>query len=339
MNSASVSCPSSLEAKVSETRARVAVCIGTFRRRELLRNLLAGLACLTFRGVSPPEIEIIVIDNDPSASAKEICESVTLPHSIRYVVEPRRGIAYVRNRALAEAKGANFIAFIDDDEVPSEGWLDELLVASEIFAADIVSGPVLPRYAPGVAEWVKRGGFFDRPNFDTGTFLECCSTNNVLLRSEVLNVVPRFDDRFQLTGGEDTQFFSRVHRAGGKIVWCREAIAHETVPKERATLEWILRRGYQSGNSWVLSEMSVNKGLRVQMKRLLKACAHMLIGGTNALLSVCFAKIAFTKALRRMCLGAGMLSGLAGRKFLAYRSTAAADGIDSSPEFVEHVSP
>ncbi len=323
--------------KVGESDVRVAICIGTFRRRELLREGLAGLARLTFRRVATPEIEIFVVDNDSSGSAKEICETATLPYPVRYIVEPKRGIVHVRNRALTEAVAANFIAFLDDDEVPSEAWLDELLAAQARFGADVVSGPVLPSYAPGIAEWVKRGGFFVRPNRETGSPLEFCSTNNVLMRNEVLGRVPRFDDRFQLTGGEDTQFFLRVQRVGFKIIWSQEAIVHESVPKERATFGWILRRGYQSGNSWVLSEMSLDAALRIRAIRFVKGCTHLLVGLTGALVCSCLGKAAFTRALRKACLGAGMLTGLVGSKFLAYQSPAGIR-IDEATEFIEPTS-
>jgi glycosyltransferase involved in cell wall biosynthesis len=328
---------SDLKAKVGKSDVRVAICIGTFRRRELLREALAGLARLTFRKVATPEIEIIVVDNDSSGSAKEICRTATLPYPIRYIAESKRGIVHVRNRALAEAGAANFIVFLDDDEVPSEAWLDELLATQARFGADVVSGPVLPSYAPGIAEWVKRGGFFVRPNRETGSPLEFCSTNNVLMRNEVLGRVPRFDDRFQLTGGEDTQFFLRVQRVGCKIIWSQEAIVHESVPKERATFGWILRRGYQSGNSWALSEMSLDAALRIRALRFVKGCTHLLVGLTSALVCLCFGKAAFTRALRKACLGAGMLTGLVGSKFLAYQS-AAGIRIDEAPEFIEPTS-
>jgi succinoglycan biosynthesis protein ExoM len=313
---------------------RVAICICTFRRCELLRDALAGLARLKFQKMTTPEIEIIVVDNDPSGSAKEICESSANPFPLRHVVEPARGIVHARNRALAEAGLVDFIAFLDDDEVPSEAWLDELLAAQVRFGADVVSGPVLPSYAIGVAAWVKRGGFFDRPERETGSSLEFCSTNNVLIRSNVFGRVPRFDDRFQLTGGEDTQFFLRVRRAGCSIVWSREAIVCETVPKERARFSWILRRGYQSGNSWALSEMSIDAGFGTRARRLLKASAHVFLGMTSALFSIFYGKAALTKALRKSCVGAGMLAGLAGRKFLAYQSPVSL-GVASTPDFVE----
>jgi succinoglycan biosynthesis protein ExoM len=299
---------------------RIAICIGTFQRRELLGNLLAGLSQLTFRKMPTPEIEVIIVDNDAAESARGICEAAAFPWRKKYVVEPRRGIANVRNRAVQEADNANLIAFIDDDEVPSASWLDELLWTQKEFDVDVVTGPVLPDFSPGVAEWVKRGQFFERPKHKTGDRLKSSSTNNVLISSEVFSRVSGFDERFQLTGGEDTQFFFRVARAGYRIVWSQEAVVHETVSKERANLRWILHRGYQSGNSWALCESSLDGRAHVRLARFAKACGHVIVGAGMVFVGFFSGRIAVLQALRRACLGAGMLAGSFGRKYLAYAS-------------------
>src|SRR5579864_4455730 len=303
---------------------RIAICVGTFQRRELLRSLLTGISQLTFRKMPTPEIEIIVVDNDAAGSAREICEAVKLPWRKKYVVEPRRGIAYVRNRAVHEADNVNLIAFIDDDEAPCASWLDELLWAQRKFNADVVTGPVLPRFVTGVADWVKRGEFFEKPKYETGNSPDLPSTNNALIRSEVFSCIAGFDEQFQLTGGEDTHFFLRVARAGYRIVWSQEAVVYETISKERANLGWILHRGYQGGNSWALCESSLDGRARVRIARFAKGCVHVVGGVGLVFVSFFSGRAAVLWALRRACLGAGMLTGLFGRKYLAYASSGAA---------------
>ena len=72
--------------------------------------------------IRPTDIEIvvIVIDNDPGGSAREIVAGYmdAAPFVVRYLHEPRRGIAFARNAALdaAQESGAKWIAFIDDDD-------------------------------------------------------------------------------------------------------------------------------------------------------------------------------------------------------------------------------
>ncbi|OLE01988.1 MAG: hypothetical protein AUI36_43645 [Cyanobacteria bacterium 13_1_40CM_2_61_4] len=97
----------------------------------------------------------------------------------------------------------------------------------------------------------------------------------MLIRKSVFASVSGFDERFNLTGGEDTHFFSQVRHAGHSMVWSRDAIVRESVPPGRAKLAWILRRGYQSGNSWVLCELALDSRTRVWWMRFVKSWAHM----------------------------------------------------------------
>jgi succinoglycan biosynthesis protein ExoM len=300
---------------------RVAICVATFRRRELLHDLLSGIAQLTFRKVQAPQIQIVVVDNDELVSAEGICATVSSPWPIKYVVEAKRGISHVRNRAIAEAGSVDFVAFIDDDEVPSAHWLDELLWTQTEFDADVVSGPALPRYASDVADWVKRGGFFDRRVSATGTTRRACASNNVLVGTHVFRSVLRFDDAFALSGAEDTHFFLRVSQAGHKIVWSQEAVVFEAVSAERGTVTWILRREYQTGNGWVFCEAGVDHRLSSRMVWFSKACGHVVIGSANAVWhSALLDRAAVVRSLQRVSLGAGMLAALAGHRFLAYQN-------------------
>lgn len=304
-----------------ETRPRVAICICTYKREALLSELLDAVGRLTFRKVRAPQIEVVVVDNDEFSSAQGVCGSAVIPWPVRYVVEPGRGITYARNRAIEEAGPVDFLAFIDDDEVPSTEWLDELLSAQDTFAADVVSGAVLPKYAPGTADWVMTGGFFGSRRLATGATRNTCATNNVLIGTHVLRAVHGFDHSFALSGAEDTDFFLRVTRAGYKIVWSQEAVVFETVPTNRATVRWILRRDYQTGNGWVFCEARFDSRVRSRVSRLSKAMAHLAVGLANAAWhSMQLDKASTVRSLRRVSLALGMLSALAGNRFLAYAS-------------------
>ncbi len=108
----------------------LAVCALTYRRPEGLARLLDGLAGLAFSG-EPPELRIIIVDNDPDRSARAFCDerARSFPWPLEYRHEPTPGIAPARNAALEAARGADWIAFIDDDEVPEQAWLDSLIQA------------------------------------------------------------------------------------------------------------------------------------------------------------------------------------------------------------------
>jgi succinoglycan biosynthesis protein ExoM len=303
---------------------RVAICIATFRRQELLRALLDGIAQLSFHRVQAPHLHLVVVDNDEFASAREVCSASSRPWPVRYVVEPKRGITFARNRAIAEAGSVDFVAFIDDDEIPSAQWLDELLWAQAEFAADVVSGPVVPTFTPEVAGWVRRGRFFDARISATGTPRKTCASNNVLIAAEVFRRIPHFDHAFALSGAEDTDFFLRVCAAGCKIVWSQEAFVAETITSDRANVAWLLRREYQTGNGWVFCEAGVNGSLPGLAFRSAKSCGHIAIGSLTALFRLLtLDKAGVVRAAQRVSLGSGMLSALFGYRFMAYQNAGA----------------
>lgn len=292
----------------------------------MLRQLLVGISQLTFDRMPAPDILVVIVDNDEARSAAEVCDSVALPWPAKYVVEARRGIAQARNRAIREAENSDFFVFVDDDEVPTPLWLDELLWTQACFEGEVVCGPVLPRFAEGAPEWIKAGHFFSKQVYATGHLIGSCSTANVLISKQVMATVCGFDERFALTGGEDTDFSLRVCKAGFKIICSGGGVVFESVPTSRASLKWLLRRAYQSGNSWVLCESTLDRRISTRIGRAIKASGHILLGAASACLSPVFGKAALAKALSNLCLGVGMIAALAGKNFQAYRSAGSGTG-------------
>ena len=51
------------------------------------------------------------------------------------------------------------------------------------------------------------------------------------------------------TGGEDSDFFARHFNNGRVFVWCDEAVARETVPPERCTARFHMKRLWRAGTT------------------------------------------------------------------------------------------
>jgi succinoglycan biosynthesis protein ExoM len=227
----------------------LSICVPSYRRPGGLFLLLGALDAQEF-GEAPPEIRIVVVDNDEAESAREVIDDARswLRHPIHYRVEKRVGIPQARNAALAAALSSDWIAFIDDDEVPEPGWLDALLRTQRVTGADVVTGPSLPRFIEPPPEWIIASGLFEPLRHATGAPVATAYTNNVLARGSALRALDTFfDERFTLGVGEDAELFARVAAAGGRIVWADDAIVYENVPPARATLRWMLARGYRDG--------------------------------------------------------------------------------------------
>ena len=135
-------------------RKHICICICTYKRPEILGQLLKHLSGQNTEGLF--SYSIVVADNDHVQSARSVVHEFAAESSISvsYCVEPQQSIALARNKAVSTATG-DFIAFIDDDEVPSPDWLRLLFEAIESYGADGVLAPVLPRFLTPPPEWIR----------------------------------------------------------------------------------------------------------------------------------------------------------------------------------------
>jgi GT2 family glycosyltransferase len=307
----------------SGTRPRVTVCIVTFQRTAGLARLLDAMTRLVFPRHGP-EMSIVVVDNDVERSAEAACQQARARTNwpLRYEVEPRRGIPFVRNKAVACAGQADFVAFLDDDEVPEPCWLDELLDVQARFGADVVTGPTLCSYAEDAPAWVKNGRFYQPPRYATGQRLETAYTGNVLIRAEVFRQVrPLFDERIGLGVGEDVNFFRRVQRAGYTIVWADQAVVTQSMPASRTTARGILQRAFSIGNAHSHLKFDDWPTFAAVLAVLCEASCTFAKGMGLLPLGLFLGKRGFVRSLWHVYRAAGMLVGLMGFRYPYYRMT------------------
>ena len=261
----------------------------------------------------------------PLPSPAPHCER--FPWLLHYVSEPRRGITFARNAALerATALGCDFVAFIDDDEVPGPRWLVALLAAQRRSGAAAVLGAVEPVFPPQTPNWLIEGRFFETHAFADGAEIGDAHTANVLIDLRRLAALGlRFDHRYALTGGEDTMLFRDLLDAVGRIVYAADAVAYETVPASRARLAWLLRRLYRTGNvEAALYLRCRRRGLWrrpvIALRGLLRVT---LVGGlflANLLVLGFGRKHRIVRPLYTLCRGCGILSSTLGWNYSEYR--------------------
>jgi succinoglycan biosynthesis protein ExoM len=308
---------------VASTRATVGVI--TYKREQELGRLLQSLASLSL----PPEVEVdlVVVDNDASASARNVVERLrqTLPFPARYVVERSRGIACARNRVIREAGQADLLAFIDDDEIPSQGWLQELVRVQAMFRADIVAGPTIA-VVGNDSPWTVRSIDFDgRKRLETGSTFLLAGAGNMLITQKALRALdPVFDERFNLTGGEDTHLCLRANSLGLRTAWADSALVTEPVVPQRARLRWLLKRAFRGGNTMTACELALSpdptKRLQVRLGRVAKGGFRVALGVLRILLGGVRGRwTEVVVGLRSMMTGVGMISGVFGFGYSEYR--------------------
>jgi glycosyltransferase involved in cell wall biosynthesis len=67
-------------------------------------------------------IKVLIIDNNCTDGTMNVVKKFRERLPIRRVTENRQGLAYARNRAVAEFRG-DFLLFTDDDVRLGPGWL------------------------------------------------------------------------------------------------------------------------------------------------------------------------------------------------------------------------
>jgi len=299
--------------------AKVNICICTFKRPQLLTNCLESLKYIIIP--ANVTITVTVIDNDQNLSAKSIVDrfSGAFPFEIYYHCEERRGIPCVRNRAIQVTLDLNsdYLVFIDDDEWVEPLWLKLLYDFCKAQGGDVVvSGDVISELPDNISEDIR--SLFNRKQRETGAQLDSCATNNVLVPIHVIaDLGLRFDETNPLSGGEDTRFFYEAAKSGIVIKKCSEALVHEKVPVNRATIRWLSKRKFSAGTT--VSWRKLQDG-RTKLSIILSSVSVIIFGLINCIFMILIGNRAErNKSWLKVCRSLGVLSGVFGMTVDSYR--------------------
>jgi glycosyltransferase involved in cell wall biosynthesis len=204
--------------------------------------------------------EVLVVDNALEREVAALVEewkTQPLPFSLRYVAEPRVGLSYARNRALASTD-APLIGFIDDDAQAGTNWMSAILAAFARWPeCSALGGPIRPIPPQTLPEWwppecasllsivdIKTDdGWLHGPFFPAGA--------NCAFRRTALENVGGFRTDLgagaELPFGEETEMFLRLLRQRHSIRFEPQAIVYHLLPIERLTYAYFQQRLYQEG--------------------------------------------------------------------------------------------
>jgi GT2 family glycosyltransferase len=175
--------------------------------------------------LSPHEV-VVVDSSSPERSSPLESRYRAAPFALRRLRTPRTSVSRARNLGAADARG-DWLAFTDDDCLPSPEWLSELTRSVLERSADGATGSVLPLPddRPGRVPVSSRadpvGRVFapgsSRPPWEIGT------GGNILLSRAAFERVGGFDVRFgpgaRYPAAEDVDLLDRVVHAGATVVY------------------------------------------------------------------------------------------------------------------------
>jgi GT2 family glycosyltransferase len=248
-------------------KAAVVLCT-TGTQQDALARSLRSLAEL-----QDDNFEIVVVDNRPArAATRALVESFVSPIRIRYVAEPRPGLARARNAGVNAAADAAYVAFTDDDVVVDATWLAWLLSPFTEAQVGAVTGLVMPLHLRSHAEkrfehYAGFGKGLTPATYDLGPHAASDrflypywggmfgSGNSMAFRRAALVAVGGFDPALgagtPTAGGEDIAAFTDVILAGGQLVYEPRSLCwHEHRGDEQALQTQV--RNYGVGLTAVL---------------------------------------------------------------------------------------
>ncbi|MBU2532083.1 MAG: glycosyltransferase [Alphaproteobacteria bacterium] len=196
------------------------------------------------------ELAIILVDNTPGGELAGMIPLYAASAKVHYIHEPKPGIPFARNAALRAAvqRGANYIAFVDDDEIAPRRWIQSLHAQIEKSGADVIQGGLrrvttLDDAMAGAESYISaRGKLRQR---------RTAATNNVLFKAWLVTgtLSLKFDEALAKVGGSDTEFFMRAHDRGAKIVRATHPAVFEVWSADRDASEYTLKRAWRCGAS------------------------------------------------------------------------------------------
>lgn len=302
----------------------VTIGVPTYRRPELLSALLHTLpARIQECADLGVDVDVVVVDNDPSGSARDVATGTDLP--VRYVVETTAGIAAARNRILDECVDRDLVAFIDDDEIPREAWLSALVSVWRAHKADAVMGRVISVFDEDVDPWLLASGTFRRPPRQTGTVLQVAAAGNLLLDlRSIRRLGLRFDESLGLGGGEDTLFSRQLAQRGGLIVWCNESETEDLVVASRLSRAWAAQRAFSSANAGTRIQLQLTDGRArraiLRARALIGGVARIVVGSVRRVFGALTSNITHhARGTRLIHRGRGTIAAAIGRRYDEYR--------------------
>jgi glycosyltransferase involved in cell wall biosynthesis len=246
----------------------ISVVICTYNRSQSLRGTLASLAEMEVP--SNLSWELIVVDNNSADDTRAVIEEIgwTSGLKVQYVFEGKQGLSHARNAGVRAAEG-EIIAFTDDDVRIDPHWLGELANAFKEFDCVGVGGKSIPAW-DGLTkpEWlISDGPYRSGPGFLLGFDLGEDPTPtkvpprglNMAFRKSAFDKYGLFRTDLGVVGskrmlGEDTEFGTRLIKAGERVVYAPDAVVRHPIDPRRLTKSYVLSHYFAGGRTSVRME-------------------------------------------------------------------------------------
>lgn len=246
--------------------ATVAIC--TRNRR---RSLVETLETLRHQSAKA-RWELLIVDNGSDDATSDAVREIagSLPVEVRVETEAEIGLSFARNRALEVARG-ELVLFLDDDVNARAGLVDAHVEAFRYPEVVGTGGRILPLLPPDTPAWfrdlvaVEIGGPTSRYDFGD----EVLAVGPTTKRSPPIGANMAVGRRTARDAGgfradlgwgrhgipgEESEFFRRIARERGRLLYVPSAIVEHRIAPERTRREYLVRWYRAHGRSTIRSK-------------------------------------------------------------------------------------
>ncbi len=227
------------------------------------------------------DFEVVVVDNNSSDRTSEVVKQRLSDPRLKYVFEPVLGLSVARNTGAKESRG-EIIAYLDDDAVACDRWLQILYSAYENNCnLAIAGGKVTLLWPPGIQQprWLSPGLAANLGAYDLGDSIVYIQQPgltprglNYSIRRSFLNEIGGFDPHLgrvgkNLLSNEELQMTELALQRGWQVAYLPDALVAHNVAPERLKRSWFLNRGWWQGISECYREQLAGKAGIGQLQR------------------------------------------------------------------------
>lgn len=272
----------------------VSLLVCTYNRASVLSETLESLLNQEFGW---GDYEILVVDNASTDETSEItAQFQARDERVRYVFEPRLGVAIARNTGAREAH-APYIAYFDDDLIAEPDCLHSLI--APFFEVDpkplAVMGKVDLRWDGQRPDWFPTRFETMLSRFDRGNTPRFMTPNEYLITMNVAFERKSFlasggvredlsrKGRMFICGG-DNEVFHRYMQLGWLIFYEPRALIYHMVPPSRQTKQWLIKRLFGDGTTQAMfagpfkDRRSLVKDALIDLRRCIRFLLEIIWG-------------------------------------------------------------
>ncbi len=233
---------------------KLSVIICTYNR---CRYLPAALESLKKQKANRGDYEIIIINNNSTDDTEKISLEFKKNNpglNVKYEIEKIQGLSAARNKGI-DVSEAPIVAFIDDDAVAREDYVENLIANFEKYTGyDAIGGKVIPIYQNGTEPvWMSK--YIQRlvSKVDEGEKFKDFQNKypvgcNMAFRKNVFNEIGKFNTDLTLRS-DDKYIFSKLKKAGKKTLYAPDVYVRHNIEDFRIKHDFIKNLSKLNGHT------------------------------------------------------------------------------------------